>query len=745
MTVEPVESRPKRIAILGGGPAALAAAHELTMLSGWEKLYEVHVYQMGWRLGGKCASGRGACDRVEEHGLHIFQGWYNNAFWMVQNVYAERARLGLSPKSPFQKWEDGFNREDAMIMVEYIRERAKLHHWTMAFPENCEVPGEGPPSTWTMLSNAVGVLISVAVGALVGEDVNPCTLLLMRGLGKLNDVLRVDRRPGQENEIPGRIQELMAGIAAATGNARGLIAELLELLCKVLHVIEGVAAAVDLEDARCALALVELGVVSLIGILRDVWDPEVKKFDYYSNLEQVDFREWLRKHGASEMALEAGLVRFIYNATFSNLSGDCDGGTFAAGTALRAMVQMLGYRGSLVWQPRAGVGDTVIAPLYQVLDAKGVNFHFFERVEEVHHSETGSIERVSMGRQVRLAAGKYQPLVPLPFDDGSVLDAWPAQPRYEQLDPEQARRLQEGQIDLESPWADWQSEPWDLVRGTDFDDVILCIPVAALRDVCPSIIAHSPVWSGMVENIATIPTLAMQLWIKPTLRELGMDVRRWALASKSMAPNCEVYVDPLSSWTDCSSVLEFEHWPANNRPQTLVYYCGAMGEAEPVAPYTDHAYPARQVGLARTISLQWLNDNMGYFWPLGTCLRRPRGLHLPLLVCPSGPGATAKEKYEGQYFRANVSPTERYTLCPPAQRQWRIDTHETGFDNLYVAGDWVRHAGVNAGFFEGAAISGREAVAAYVGSNFATRSAELPPILIEGDTTQGVLPARANA
>jgi uncharacterized protein with NAD-binding domain and iron-sulfur cluster len=54
----PTESK-KRIVILGGGPAAMAAAFELTDRPDWQDRYEVTIYQMGWRLGGKCAS-RGA-------------------------------------------------------------------------------------------------------------------------------------------------------------------------------------------------------------------------------------------------------------------------------------------------------------------------------------------------------------------------------------------------------------------------------------------------------------------------------------------------------------------------------------------------------------------------------------------------------------------------------------------------------------------------------------------------------------
>ena len=54
------------LAIIGGGAASVAAAFELTRPQHRGK-YRVSVYQMGWRLGGKGASGRGPADRIERH------------------------------------------------------------------------------------------------------------------------------------------------------------------------------------------------------------------------------------------------------------------------------------------------------------------------------------------------------------------------------------------------------------------------------------------------------------------------------------------------------------------------------------------------------------------------------------------------------------------------------------------------------------------------------------------------------
>ena len=68
----------QKIAVLGGGIGALATAAELTNDPDWQKNYDITIYQMGWRLGGKGASGRNRdiSDRIQEHGIHLWMGFY---------------------------------------------------------------------------------------------------------------------------------------------------------------------------------------------------------------------------------------------------------------------------------------------------------------------------------------------------------------------------------------------------------------------------------------------------------------------------------------------------------------------------------------------------------------------------------------------------------------------------------------------------------------------------------------------
>ncbi|MDF1813756.1 MAG: NAD(P)-binding protein [Verrucomicrobiales bacterium] len=92
----------KKIAVLGGGAGSLSAVYYLTGDPNWKDKYEITVYQMGWRLGGKCASGRNSKDpglRIEEHGVHLLFGAYENTFRLVHDCYSELGRPSGKPLS----------------------------------------------------------------------------------------------------------------------------------------------------------------------------------------------------------------------------------------------------------------------------------------------------------------------------------------------------------------------------------------------------------------------------------------------------------------------------------------------------------------------------------------------------------------------------------------------------------------------------------------------------------------------
>src|SRR3954469_44604 len=134
--------RKKNIAILGGGLGALGAAYELTSQPGWKDRYDVTVYQKGWRLGGKGASGRGKNGRIEEHGLHCFWGFYDNAFRMLRACYGEIDRQ----TGPIKNLDDAFKKLSSVWFIEQNK-TGDWCRWEMHFPDNGEKPGEGPRLT----------------------------------------------------------------------------------------------------------------------------------------------------------------------------------------------------------------------------------------------------------------------------------------------------------------------------------------------------------------------------------------------------------------------------------------------------------------------------------------------------------------------------------------------------------------------------------------------------------------------
>jgi uncharacterized protein with NAD-binding domain and iron-sulfur cluster len=53
-------------------------------------------------------------------------------------------------------------------------------------------------------------------------------------------------------------------------------------------------------------------------------------------------------------------------------------------------------------------------------------------------------------------------------------------------------------------------------------------------------------------------------------------------------------------------------------------------------------------------------------------------------------------------------------MCAPGSDRYRLRSDESGFDNLYLAGDWTDN-GLNAGCIEAAVLSGLQAANAVLG------------------------------
>ena len=145
----------QRVAVLGGGMAGLTSAYHLSRTQALRDRYEVTVYQMGWRLGGKVASGRDELGRNLEHGLHVWFGCYENTFQLLQEVYAARAP---QPGSPFQVWTDVVKPQNFTAIG--MPTKAGWTYVPVEWPTNDGTPGDGRlfPTPWEIVTELLSLM-----------------------------------------------------------------------------------------------------------------------------------------------------------------------------------------------------------------------------------------------------------------------------------------------------------------------------------------------------------------------------------------------------------------------------------------------------------------------------------------------------------------------------------------------------------------------------------------------------------
>ncbi len=356
------------------------------------------------------------------------------------------------------------------------------------------------------------------------------------------------------------------------------------------------------------------------------------------------------------------------------------------------------YRGAVYWRMQAGMGDTIFAPLYEVLKKRGVLFRFFHKVTALHVSDDGqSIAAIDMARQATLKTGEYEPLVQV-----RRLPCWPSEPLYDQL--VEGEELRRREINLESNWTDWQNvEQKTLVRGVDFDQVVFGISIGAVPLLCQELVAARPAWQAMVEHVQTTATQAFQAWYLPDMAGL-----RWPYWQNE-SPLVAGFTEPMDTFANMDHLLIREDWPASTAPTSICYFCGPM-PGVPLPPATDHSFPATQQQAICQTALQFMNASCAALLP-GTA-GGPGQCDFSLLADIAQ--GTGEARFRAQFFRVNIDPSERYVMSLKGSPRYRLPAAASGFNNLFLAGDWTDN-GVNAGCVEAATISGMQAAAGILG------------------------------
>jgi uncharacterized protein with NAD-binding domain and iron-sulfur cluster len=658
--------------------AGLAAAWRLSEPGWQEELDSITVYQRGWRLGGKGASSRGPNGRIEEHGLHLWLGYYENAFRLLREVYAELDRPRTDPAAPIRTWRE------AMLPARTVgledRRADGWHHWLGEFTPNDLEPGAAPDGAEISVVDILGRALQ-----LVADFMRS----LPDGATTTDDTLGTGVRVTVLSAALQVIALLRGGLDRA--GVRSSVAALDRALAatgEALH--ELVAADADL---RRTWHLVAVMTAVVRGLLADGLFGDRRDF---RALNGEDFLDWILRHGAPPEVADFAFIRGLYDLVFAEADPAVRRTRgVAAGVAVFLSTKMFfEYRGAIFWKMAAGMGDVVFAPLYEALRRRGVRFEFFHRVDGLDLSlDRSRIAAVRMGRQARLAPGRdaYEPLVRV-----GGLPAFPSAPLGEQLDAPAAIAGQP----LESHFCDWPDADARVLRdGEDFDVVVFALSVGMVPVVCGELVADRPEWRAMADALSTTATQAVQLWLTEDERELG-----WPEPGVTVS----AYASPLHTWASMPQLIGAERWPPGDRPGSIAYFCGALDapwpHEEPAGAYVQ-THRAR----VRANAIDLVERRLAHLLP-GTAAG---GAFRWELLCGRD-GHRGEDAIDTQLYLAGVDPSDRYVQCAPGTDAHRLRPDEGGYDNLVLAGDWTDN-GLNAGCIEAAALSGLQAANAVLG------------------------------
>lgn len=726
--------------------AGLSAAYQLTKTPELRALHEVTVYQMGWRLGGKAASGRDALGRNLEHGLHVWFGCYENVFQMIQEVYPA---WSPPPGCPLQCWHDVAKPQ--VYTPIGVETNGQWSYFPLTWPTNDGTPGDGkldmtPAEALTTLWR----LFLIAVRSIADE-----TRLAEIDLGEAPMQDRTSPDPTASRGPAAGATRLSTAFANAT-RASSRLADEEIARAKALfglgdvtalpfdHIVEaaalwsksllGTTAARDetqvqqmLELLAHAKAAFEANTdrvlpaaesafgmkLRLIGELFDIFQAAVRGYfadliipdQPYESLDRWDFREWLICHGADPgIVARSTITRVAYDTMFQYLDGDVTRPSYAAGTALGVVARLIGtYKGAMMWDIQAGMGEAVVVPLYEVLLKRGVAFRFFRKVTKLELSvDRSAISRIHLDRQADTSVPDYRPTFVV---ENLNLTCWPSEPLWNQLvnGPE----MQKARLNFESHWYNWPRAGEEVLEaGRDFDTVVMAIAMGAYKPLnsepgmCDELIAHSGAFADFVNKIGIVPSQGLQLWCNQTTEQLG-----WTSGKPATVSGPEY----LNIWADMTQVLSLEPWTGYPKPKSLHYLCGTYATTLYRQPSTDVGTPAAALADLRTQALGWLDTESMAMWPVAN-----NGTHFNFDVLTDVVGGTGVARFDAQFLRANIDPTECCVLSSAGTTQYRLHPEQSGFKNLILAGEATRQ-GFNTTTIEGAVMSGMAASRAICG------------------------------
>ncbi len=707
-------TQPKKIAVFGGGLAAMTAVYHLTKDRDWKSKYDITIYQLGWRIGGKGGSGINAAkgNRPEEHGLHLWMGFYENAFTMMREAYAA---LNRPPGAPLATFDDAFKGQPYFIFEDYVN--GDFIDWKINFPNPAGKVGDGHvPQVPEILANLLYMMWQVFNEF---QDQQLAKSPLERDIDWLKEHIGISTRPVLKDveelipqglkaklfslekdikeDIDHEVEVLLLSTAKLFSNLADYedFSDHVDLLQNILKYVWDLIGRLVEENnvARRVWYSIDFGIAMMSGLFRDhvvkVIDGQIK-LDF-ELINCYDYKEWLAMHGADQnITLQAPFIISMYDGPFAFVRGNANNPSVEAGTILNIFLRLaFTCKENFVWRMSAAMGDTIFAPFYELLTRDGkAKFKFFHKLKNLHLSaDKSTIESISIGRQVTLKTDEYYPLVNV-----QGLDCWPSIPNYEYIVDEEAAQLKADNIDLESSWTPWQDrEVITLQKGVDYDEIILGVSLAGMPFVAPELIDASPAWRKMLEEVQTVQTQAYQFWFNQDATTLQVE--------EDKLLSC--YVEPVDTFAAMNQLLPTGPDPDNKNPKYLSFLCGAAPDANLIMPHHVHSFPQQEYDRMKAYALEYLQKYFQHLMP-GLYDANNQVIYDYFY---SFDGAKGQAAFDNQYFRINIDPSERYVLSVKNSSKYRLRTDQSGFDNLYLTGDWIQN-GLNAGFVEGGVTSG---------------------------------------
>ncbi|MEM7043123.1 MAG: FAD-dependent oxidoreductase, partial [Pseudomonadota bacterium] len=201
-------------------------------------------------------------------------------------------------------------------------------------------------------------------------------------------------------------------------------------------------------------------------------------------------------------------------------------------------------------------------------------------------------------------------------------------------------------------------------------------------------------WREMVDNVKTVATQAFQIWLNQPMDKLG-----WSLPPI----NISGFVEPFDTWADMRQLIPLEAWKTD--PKAIAYFCSVLPDSA-IDDGKDNDVQTTSHDKVKDHAIRFLDNDLKHLWPDAV---DSNGFRWPLLLdgaSSSDSKAKGQARFGGQFWKANINPTDRYVLSLPGSLRFRISPLDMTYDNLTIAGDWT-DCGHQAGCVEAAVMSGR--------------------------------------